>query len=394
MAQRLTDTAVRNLKAGVLTDPAVPGLRVVATEGRATRYVYRYQRQGRRRDFSLGSTRQISLAEARSAAKDAAKLLLKGVDPIDHRKSALAPAEPAPGPVTFGELATQYVDSRRAGWTSKHAEAWTSTLATHASALTDTPVVEVNINQVEAAILDCWRNHPVTAKRLLNRIEAVLDFAFAKGLRETENPARWKLIGKRLPVVGKRRVEHLRALPYSEVPGVYARLVELHPDPVAGALRVIILTACRLSECLGMVDDELDLPSGLWIIPGNRTKNGREHVVPLSREAQEVIENQPREDKLPWVFASPKFGDRPLSRTVPVRLLRSLGVDATVHGFRSSFRDWATEQTGADWATIEQSLAHNLGNGVVQAYDRARRLEGRRQLMEAWAAHCLGNDKG
>jgi integrase len=386
MAKKLTDRAVRAHKQGVLADAATPGLRVVATGGRAPRYVYRYQREGRRRDLSLGAASRISLAEARRLADEAYKLLLAGVDPIEHRRQALKPKTPQHRP-TFGEVAEQAIAARAGAITGKQADAWRSTLTNHAAGLTDTPIEDINLDQIVTAVLPCWREHPVTGRHLITRVETVIDHATAHGLRSGDNPARWKLIRARLPAV-KHVPRNMPAASWRQGPEICRALFELG-EPVADLILVAVLTASRQGMVRGMTQSELDWDALLWRVPANRMKASRAHEVPITPWVETIIRRQPDQGEL--VFPGPRFGDRPLTSAAPVRLLRRLGIEGvTVHGFRSTFRDWATEQTGADWDVIEQQLAHSLGNRAQQAYDRSRRLPARRTLMEAWERHCLG----
>lgn len=346
---------------------------------------------GQARQMGLGSVDTFSLKEARERARQARQLVADGVDPIDTRnaKKVSANAEDAKR-VTFREAAERYIKAHSAGWrNAKHADQWTSTIKTYAE-----PIIgDLDVGAVETAhivnILEpIWTTKTETASRVRGRIECVLDWATARKFRKGENPARWRgHLDKLLPARSKvRTVRHPPALPYTALGGFVERLRGL--DSVsARALEFTILTAARTGEAIGARRDEIDLVGKVWTIPGARMKSGRGHRVPLSEPAVALLKALPREGD--HVFPGAK-ADKPLSNMAMLELLRGMdGTDElTVHGFRSTFRDWAAEQTNFPRDIAEAALAHVIGDKTEAAYRRGDALEKRRKLMIAWAKFC------
>lgn len=370
------------------------GLRLFIKATGAKSWVFRYQFQAKRREMGLGAYPLTSLADAREAAADARKLIRAGVDPLEQRKAKQAEAQSEQilaQAVTFDSAAADYIAAHRAGWkNAKHAQQWENTLATYAS-----PIIgklepgEITTDHVLKVLQPIWLAKPETASRLRNRIELVLDAAKARGLREGENPARWrghldKLLPSRLKV---RAREHHAALPWSELPAFMAELAA-HDDLTYQAMRLTILTACRTSEVLGATWAEIDKASRTWTIPASRMKAGKEHRVPLSDAALAVLDSLPRVESSPFLFPSTRKGKH-LSNMAMLMGLRRMGRgDLTMHGFRSTFRDWAGECTPHPRDVCEQALAHTLGNVVEAAYRRGDLFEKRRVLMADWATYA------
>ncbi|MCH5374054.1 MAG: site-specific integrase, partial [Planctomycetes bacterium] len=289
---------------------------------------------------------------------------------------------------SFDECAAAYIAAHEVGWRNpKHRQQWRNTLSTYASPVIGRlPVADIDTDLVMRVLEPIWTSKPETAGRVRGRIESILDWAATRGYRTGENPARWRghldhLLPKRSKV---RRVRHHPALPYSEIGGFVAGLRDM--DSVAArALEFVILTAARTGEVLGVRWDEVDFETGVWTIPAERMKNGREHRVPLSRAALDVLESVRPLRRNDYVFPGnrPK---RPLSNMALTMLLRRMGHDGiTVHGFRSTFRDWAAEQTSAPREVAEMALAHTIGDSVEAAYRRGDLFEKRRDLMASWA---------
>ena len=366
----------------------------------AKSWVFRYRNNGRRHDLGLGPYHMVSLAEARKRATEQRRLLrLDGHDPLLTRRAGRDQARLAAAKaMTFKACAEAYITAQQAGWRNpKHRAQWTATLNTYVYPhLGDLPVQLIDVGLVMKAVEPIWNEKPETASRVRGRIEAVLDWATARGYREGENPARWRghlqnLLAPRSKV---RRVEHYAAMPYSKIAGF---MVELRRQEgvAARALEFAILTAARTGEVIGARWDELDIAGRLWTIPGQRMKAGREHRVPLSTRALEIINEmrKQREHGQEYLFTGPKRG--PLSNMALLMVLRRMGhADLTTHGFRSTFRDWAAERSDFPAEVAEMALAHVVGDKVEAAYRRGDLFEKRRQIMEAWNHFCSGAPNG
>jgi integrase len=353
-------------------------------------WVLRYTLRGRAREMGLGSASVFGLAEARVRAINAKKLLHDGHDPIEVRKAARAQAQfDAARAVTFKQAAEAYIKSHEAGWRSSlHRQQWRNTLAQHVyPVLGALPVQAIDTAAVMRAIQPLWQAAPETASRVRGRIESVIDAATAQGLRQGPNPAAWRHhLDRLLPAKRKvRKVKHFAAVHYDAVP---AFLVELRKkeDVVSRLVEFIVLTASRLGEATGARWDEFDLDRAVWTIPPERMKAGREHRAPLSKQVLELLRALPRTSAL--VFPHPRLPDRPIHHNDPTKLLRLLGRPESIHGFRSTFRDWAAETTLYPNHVVEQALAHAIANGVEAAYRRGDLFEKRAKLMEAWGAYC------
>lgn len=367
------------------------GLYLVVDEGGGKRWVYLYRLAGRRREMGLGPLRSVSLAQARELAGRARALAAQGQDPVEARQAAAPAPEPAPEPVRkvppFSAVADAFMDDRADEWrNAKHRQQWRNTLTTYAANLWSMPVDEIGTPEVLAALRPIWREKPETASRLRGRIERVLDAAKVEGHREGENPARWRgHLEHTLPKAGKLTRGHHAALPYAEVPGFVSNLRARVADS-ARALELIILTAARSGEVRGMRASEVDLETAVWTVPAERMKGGRIHRVPLSRRALDLL--APRLAAIgpdDFVFTNSRGGA--LSDMVFEALFRRAKVeDITTHGFRSSFRDWAGDETDFPREVIEAALAHLVGDDVELAYRRGDALEKRRQLMDLWAS--------
>ncbi|MEL0166954.1 MAG: integrase arm-type DNA-binding domain-containing protein [Pseudomonadaceae bacterium] len=353
-------------------------------------WFFRYKIDGKTRRMGLGAADTVTLAAARTAALEQRALLSKGIDPMEHR-DALQRQQSA-NLATFDSVAAAYIAAHRSGWkNAKHAQQWENTLKTYASPiigkLAPSDVTTAHVLEVLNKD-DFWSMKPETASRVRNRIELVLDAAKAKGLREGENPARWRgHLDKLLPRRDKiQAVKHHAALPYPELPAFMALLTG--DDMTTKAMQMTILTACRTSEVLGATWDEIDLQARIWTIPASRMKARKEHRVPLADAVLALLASLPRIEGNPHLFPSMKAA-RPLSNMAMLMGLRRMGRDdLTMHGFRSTFRDWAGECTPHPRDVCEQALAHSLGNDVEAAYRRGDLLEKRRALMNDWAAYC------
>lgn len=288
---------------------------------------------------------------------------------------------------TFGTIATQHIEAHEPAWKNvKHRQQWRSTLTTYASEIWAMPVDQVTVDDLVAVLKPIWATKPETASRVRGRIESVLDAAKVRGLRTGENPAAWRgNLALLLPPRKKGPKRHHPAMPFGDVPGFMERLRAL-PALSARALELTILTAARTSEVLQAHWSEFDLERGIWTVSADRMKAGREHRVPLSPAALALLQQRQAEDG--FMFPGNVEG-KPLSNMSMEMCLRRMGMSHyTVHGFRSSFRDWVGEETSFPREVAEQALAHVVGSAVERAYRRGDSFEKRRSLMGAWADHC------
>jgi integrase len=359
----------------------------------------------RTREAGLGSLHTISLAEAREKARQARHQLIDGIDVIDAKRAAKAQRRiEAAKAMTFQQCADALVAAKRPGWrNAKHAAQWETTLREYAypilgalpvQAVDTALVLKVLQQHVEAEhgpAGEFWQSRPETASRLRARIEAVLDWAKARGYRNgSENPGRWKgHLDHLLPARSKvRKVEHHPALPYTELPTFLIELRE-RDGIAARAMEFLILTAARAGEVLGARWSEFDLLDKTWTVPAERMKAHREHRVPLSDRALTILQEMQahRTGDDAFVFPGGNPG-KPLSTTALWEVLFVMGRKVTTHGFRSTFRDWAAERTRYPNHVVEQALAHTIGSAVERAYRRSDLFEERRKLMNAWATFC------
>jgi len=385
---RLTVRGVTTANPGMHADGGGLWLRVQAG-GRAWLFRYKSPVTGRERLMGLGRTADVPLARAREAAAEARQVVGAGRDPLGERRAAAVVV--AGDRQTFRQTAEAYIAAQRPGWRNpKHAEQWTSTLTQHAfPALGGLPVGQVATADVMRVLEPIWTQIPETATRLRGRIELVLDYAAAKGWRSGDNPARWRgHVAHMLPKRSKvAKVVHHRALPYKQIAGVMAALAASE-GRAALALRFLVLTAARSSEVRGATWSEIDLAERTWTVPGERMKAGREHRVPLSGAALDVLQLARKRGEgqgSPYVFPGAVEGS-PLSDVALSKALHLAAEDApTVHGLRSTFRDWCGEMTTHPGDVAEAALAHTVRDKVEAAYRRGDLFEKRRALMEAWA---------
>jgi len=379
--QKLTARAAATAKPGRYGDGA--GLYLVVSPSGARKWVFRFTFGGKVTETGLGSADVVSLGEARDKARDARKMVEAGENPIEARRRA-ATAEA--GIPTFGAVADALIAAKESEWRNeKHRAQWRTSLTEFAAPLRFRPVDEIDTAAVLAVLTPLWQTKPETASRVRGRIEAVLDAAKAQGHRSGENPAAWRgHLAHLLPKRGKLTRGHHAAMDYRDVPAFIAQLREC--DVIAAmALEFCILTATRSGEVYGARWSEIDMAAKVWTVPAARTKAAREHRVPLSEPALAILEKLGDTD---YVFPSPR-GRKPLSHVSMAKVMRRLQIDgATVHGFRSAFRDWCGETTTFPREIAEAALAHVIGDKAEQAYRRGDALEKRRALMAAWANHC------
>ncbi len=356
--------------------------------GNARRWFTRYTIQGRRREMQLGSAADVSLKEARELVAEVRKTVKAGIDPIERKK--VVEIEEANTP-SFGAFADELIGTIESGFRNeKHIYQWKQTLGdAYCASIRTKSVDAVTTEDIVDILKPLWATKQETASRLRGRIEKVLDAAKARGWRTGENPARWRgHLDHLLPRRQKLQRGHQPAMPYEEVPAFVGRL-RARNAVAARALEFLILTAARSGEVTGATWGEIDLASKVWTVPAGRMKAGREHRVPLSTRAIEILNEAAklRENEEPTasLFPSSRRG-QPLSNMAFKQLLVRMGETGFVpHGFRSSFRDWCGECTPFPREVAEAALAHIIGNSVEQAYRRGDALEKRRSIMNAWA---------
>lgn len=393
LSNALTPLTVKNAKPGRHVDGG--GLHLLVKKSGARSWVFRYMLNGNARDIGLGAASgagALTLAQARDAAAAQRLKVKAGVDPLDEREKRAAEARAAAqaakvGGVTFKAAAEAYLDANEGSWrNAKHRQQWRSTLASYVyPAIGDLPVATIDTPHILEILEPLWKAKPETASRVRGRIETILNAARVRGYRSGENPARWRgHLKELLPARARLSRGHHKAMAYDAIPAFVGDLCERNAL-AALALEFTILTATRTSEVIGATWSEVDLQKAVWTIPASRMKAGREHRVPLSRRAVEILQAvKPLNSE--WVFPADKGGK--LSVMAMTMLLRRMKVDATVHGFRSAFRDWAAESTAYAHEVCEMALAHVIGNKAEAAYRRGDLFEKRRRLMADWAKYC------
>jgi integrase len=373
--------------------PGPKNLETGKQPGGARGWIFRFALGGRTRDMGLGGYPDIGLAAARDLAKKFRALVNEGIDPIERRRAdRTAQRIASTKNLTFDECSQAYIEDHEAGWrNAKHRLQWANTLKKYASPVFGKlHVGAIDTGLIMRALKPIWSKKTETASRVRGRIESVLDWARVHGYRTGENPARWKgNLDHLLPARSKvRAVQHHAALPYLELPKFMADLRE-RADSAARALEFTILTAARTSEAIGATRAEIDTREKAWTVPGARMKSGKDHRVPLSRKAFSLIDmNGGADANDDFIFEGRRLG-RPLSNMAMLKLLeRMRRSDLTVHGFRSTFRDWAAERTNFPNEVVEMALAHVVENKAEAAYRRGDLFDKRRRLMEAWAEFC------
>ncbi|HQS47790.1 MAG TPA: integrase arm-type DNA-binding domain-containing protein [Xanthobacteraceae bacterium] len=392
--KRLTARTVSSLKEpGRYADGGGLYLQIGPTGTKA--WLFLFKRDGKRREMGLGAIGDVSLAEARQKAEEARRIAAESGDPFEVRKAAKDARREADAAPTFGGFADVLIAGIEGGFRNeKHIYQWKQTLGpAYCARIRDKKIADISTDDVLAILQPIWLEKNETASRLRGRIERVLDAAKAKGLRSGENPARWRghldtLLSKRQ----KLQRGHHPAMPYAEVPAFIADL-QKREAMAARALEFAILTAARSGEVLGATWAEVDLKAKVWSIPAARMKARRDHRVPLPEPALAVLDavaplRRADDDGSGFLFPGQR-PMRPLSGMAMEMLLRRQKLDITVHGFRSSFRDWAAEETAFPREIAEAALAHVVGDTTERAYRRGDALEKRRELMKAWAAFCL-----
>ena len=393
-AAELPPLSINRLKEpGLWAVGGVAGLYLHVNARGARSWILRVVVGDKRRDMGLGGYPDIGVADARQKAREARLKIEQGVDPILLRKQAKSELMALQATdKTFEQAAGEYIKIHADSWSNdKHRKQWESTLAAYAF-----PVVgklslrHIRQEHVLKILEPIWTKKTETATRVRGRIESILDWAKVKGLRSGENPAAWKgHLDHMLPAPTRlKKVEHLTAVPVREMPDFMIKLRQA-AGTAAQALEFLILTAARSGEVRGITWQEVSLEDALWVVPAERMKMKREHRVPLSDRAVAILKSQPRIDENPLVF--PALRGSQMSDATMSAVLKRMGVDATVHGFRSSFRDWCGDYTNYPRDLAEQCLAHGADDPVEAAYRRGDALERRREIMNEWSKFIAGH---
>ena len=391
MAKQINKLSVRGIKSQNKSGRYADGNGLYLQVGKsgAKSWLFRYMLDGKSREMGLGSIRIETLSQAREKAKHCKKLLKSGTDPIRDRQKHIA-IEKADNKemLSFQKCTEGYLKAHSASWRSaRHAGIWLSSVKRFAY-----PIVgSIHVNKIERGhimnILDpIWREKTDTASRLRGRLESILNWATVQEYRKGDNPARWRgYLDQLLPKPSEiHTVKHFAALPYREINAFMSKLKEREALS-ALALRLIILTACRSIEVREAEWSEFDLENATWTIPTERRKMKKEHVIPLCKEALDIIQSIPRAEDSVHLFTGPR-SNKPMSDVVFKKLMERMKVTGiTTHGFRSTFRDWAAEQTSFPREVIEDCLAHQLRDKTEAAYFRSNLLDKRRELMNKWA---------
>lgn len=378
---KLTEAAIKRLdQPGIYSDG--DGLFLRVRKGGSRQWCFITRRGGKRAEIGLGGygqgTAPVSLSVAREKADAIRDQLARGIDPRDK------PARV----ITFKHCMDELLRSKEGAWKNdKHRAQWHMTLREYAEPLHELPVADIVVGDVKAALEPHWTERPVTADRLRSRIQAVLDYGIAHGWRTASNVARWQgLLDKVMPPRQKVAGHHA-ALAYADAPKV-AKALRQSTGVAARAVEFVMLTAARTGEARGATFDEIDTAAGTWTVPADRMKAGKIHVVPLSARALAIVEAMRQQATGSLIFGG-GIADRPISDTAMTKALRLASPDkaATLHGLRSTFRDWCGDKTEFPREVAEAALAHMLSDKTEAAYRRSTALEKRRELMAAWETY-------
>ena len=402
--KRVYDKTLQALPIGFHTigEGETLGLKMAVTESKdgarlnkqfVFQYRWKYPHKTVTHRLGLGGYPTVSLKQARDLAREARSYLSEKPkrNPKDVWRAA---AQERDGMISFGQAAEDYMDAKLKQYKNeKHKQQWRNTLTTYAAPIWDVSVKQIGIPEVLQCVEPIWETKTETARRLRGRIEAVLDAAKVKGYREGDNPAAWKGNLKSLLPDMADKQKHHAAMPWVDCPDFVQRLIS-HNSTASKALALIILTGLRSSEGRGALWSEIDMERGIWTIPAQRMKKPREHIVPLSKATIAILKSQIDTRQNDTVFWT---GKAEISGEAIQKLLRqTLKIPAevaTIHGFRSSFRDWAGETTHYSREIVEISLAHQFGDATERAYRRTEYIERRRPLMEDWGAFLSGASK-
>ena len=384
---QMTDVSIKALKTpGRYTDDQTKGLHLWVKKNSKKYWIFRYTSAGKRKGIGLGPYPEVSLKQARIHAVEQRNLINKGEDPVNV-KIATKAILLAPAREKFREFALDYIETMRPKWRNqKHGDQWVATVTNYAFPVIGAmPLADIDTQHVLAILTPIWLTKAETAARLRGRIERILSAAITRKLRPAVNPAIWKGHLENILPTPRTTDKHHEALPYGDVPAFMARLREA--DSISAlALEFTILNASRTGEVL--LARRSEVKGNVWTVPGSRMKAGRLHQVPLCQRSLDLmLISQSLDPDSEYLFSRK---GKPLSSMAMLMMLRRMQSGLTVHGFRSSFRDWVSEETDHSPEVAEMALAHTIGNKVEQAYRRGNLLERRRYLMQDWASYCNG----
>ncbi len=367
------------------------GLYLQITSQKNKSWIFRYTKLGKNRELGLGPLRYVTLAEARSKRDQMKKMLIDGLDPLSEKIRLKVERQISESKkITFEACALKYIETHKVKWKNvKHGSQWESTLRTYAfPTIGDLAVDEIDTQLVLKVITPIWTTISETASRVRNRIEIILNWAKVSGFRSGENPARWhghleNILPKRSEV---QKTKHFAALPYKLISNF---IIELQQQSGVAALGLefLILTATRTNEVMGATWDEIDFETKTWIIPEERMKAQKAHRVPLSSKAISLLAEVKRNNLNPLIFQNERTHKK-LSSSAFLALIKRMDYDITAHGFRSTFRDWAGEETNSSREVAESALAHTVKDKVEAAYRRGDFFQKRQVLMNEWADYC------
>lgn len=368
------------------------GLYLQVTDSNTKSWLFRYMLSKKSREMGLGPLSLVSLAEAREKAVTCRRLLLEGKDPIDERETQRKRLIfDRAKIISFDECAEIFIESKSAEWTNeKHREQWKSTLATYASPIIGKLAVQdVDTRLILKVLEPLWLTKTETGARVRGRIEAVLDWATARGYRAGENPCRWRHnLDKLLPSPNKiKKVEHHAALPIQEMPAFYSEL-RSKESLSARALELLVLTVIRPGELVGARKEEFDLDANIWTVPASRMKKKIEHRVPLTSRAKQIVLELFEQTEGDFIFPGMFSGHMTTASLLKMVKEMRPGLNLTTHGFRSTFKDWAAEHTNFPNEVSEMALAHRVSSAVERAYRRGDLFLKRLRLMDEWFNYC------
>lgn len=381
----MTDIAIKRLKiAGRYTDDQTVGLHLWVKPNLQRYWIFRYTLGNKRQGLSLGAFPNIGLKQARIRATEARDKVNRGVCPIKEKKASKAPIKQSLSPL-FSDFALSYIQTMRPKWrNAKHADQWTSTVKTYAFPIIGSKQLQdIDTVDIQSILMPIWLSKPETASRLRGRLEKILSAAITSKHRSASNPAIWKGHLENLLPSHQNTEKHHEALPYEDIPEFMAELREMEGVSIL-ALEFTILNANRTGEVL--FGKRTEVEGNVWTIPGSRMKSGRTHQVPLSERALEILTIAKSLDPdSEYLFS---INQKPLCNMAMLMKAKRMRAGITVHGFRSTFRDWVAEETEHSPEVAEMALAHAIGNKVEAAYRRGKLLERRRKLMNDWESYC------
>lgn len=380
--------ALKHDRIGTISAPGVyddkNGLRLKVRPSGTRSWIFRYQLNGERHDIGLGAWPEVGLTDARKMVAEHRAKIAKGIDPLEQRKEAVISS------VTVGDTIAEYINRHEAAWSTKHASQWRNSMAAYVEPLLGVqPVAETTTSDIIKVLDPIWLTKPVTAGRIRNRLEALIDYAESSGHRKSasDNPARWKGHLENMMPKNTKAKAPMKSMEFARLP-YFMHILEGEDSREARCLQFLILTACRTSEALGARWDEIDMINRVWTIPAERMKGKEVHQVPLSEEAIQVLNDTGTRYRSELVFPAARSSEHMQDNALR-RLMDRMVEPSTVHGFRATFRTWAAEKTAFPHELCEISLAHVVGTTASRTYIRGNQLQKRRPLMARWAKFAM-----